>query len=131
MSARPLLLLSRLRARDQDSRRTDLLAPEDTYVWVRGPPQMRNTALLNSVDHALDQRHFHTEFSVAILHITRRAPKDPNTMCHLATLANQAGRLLLAHTCLHVDHSLHATSGPFAFFPEFSDRFLPRDRASH
>ena len=131
MSARPLLLLSRLRARDQDSRRTDLLAPEDTYVWVRGPTQMRKMALLKSVDHALDQRTFHREISVAILRITRRALDNPNTMCHLATPANQAGRLLPAHTCLHVVHSLHATSRPFVSFPEFSDRFLPRGQASH
>ena len=31
MSAQPLLLLSRLRVRDQDSRRANLLSPNETY----------------------------------------------------------------------------------------------------
>ena len=57
---------------------------------------------------------FYTEFSMAILRIDRRAFDNPNTTCQLATLASQAGHLLLAHACLHVGRSLHATSRPFA-----------------
>ena len=63
LSAQPLLLLSRLRARDQDSRRTDLLSPDDPYAWVCGPPHMRKMAILKSVVHALDyKRYYHVEF---------------------------------------------------------------------
>ena len=122
------MLPSRLRARDQDSRRTDLLSPDDPYAWVCGPPHMPKMAILKSVVHALD---YITTLPRRILngHLQhkRRAFDDPNIASHLATLADQADHLLLAHASLHSDLSLHSTSRPFAqkdSLPEFSDQFL-------
>ena len=76
-------------------------------------------------------RHYHFEFAMAILHITRRAFDDPNIACHPATLANQADHLLLVHARLHVGRSLHSTSRPFAYKRLASRIFRPVSDMCH